>query len=213
LIEILQVHLKRKEMGNNKENNDKITPSTVVDLLKEGNQNFVDNWMQKRNYREEVRETSGGQTPFAAILSCLDSRVPVEAIFDLGIGDVFSFRAAGNFVDQKIEENNNILGSLEFAKASGVQLILVLGHTGCGAINAAVGTPDPNWCGPMGVMVKRLRSNILNKGNVIIKDKKEATRVNVTNTIKHIKEHSSCLRNFEFIGGIYDITTGEVEFI
>jgi carbonic anhydrase len=188
------------------ENTEEKKHNEVLEILKKGNQNFVDNWGQRRNYRKEVRDTSTGQSPFAAILSCLDSRVPVETIFDLGIGDVFSFRAAGNFVDSKIEENNNILGSLEFAKISRVQLILVLGHTGCGAIQAAiVGKPTEGQ--QTNEMIGRLQNNITTT------DENEAIRENVINTIKYIREHSLYLNEFEIRGGVYDISTGEVEFI
>ena len=185
---------------------EEINHNWVLEILKNGNRNFVDNWGQRRNYRKEVRDTSTGQTPFAAILSCIDSRVPVETIFDLGIGDVFSFRAAGNFVDPKIEENNNILGSLEFAKISGVQLILVLGHTGCGAVKAAI-AGDPTECQQTNQMIGRLQNNITTN------DENKAIRENVLNTIKHIRKHSHCLSTFNIEGGIYDITTGKVEFI
>jgi carbonic anhydrase len=188
------------------ENTEEINPKKVLEILKKGNQNFVDNWGQRRNYRKEVRDTSTGQTPFAAMLSCIDSRVPVEAIFDLGIGDVFSFRTAGNFVDQKIEENNNILGSLEFAKISGVQLILVLGHTGCGAVKAAI-AGDSTKCQQTNIMIGRLQNNITTS------DENVAIKENVINTINHIKKLSLCLRDFEIRGGIYDITTGKVAFI
>ena len=189
-------HIESKEINN----------KWVLEILKNGNQNFVDNWRQRRNYRKEVRNTASGQTPFAAVLSCIDSRVPVETIFDVGIGDVFSFRAAGNFVDPKIEENNNILGSLEFAKISGVQLILVLGHTGCGAVKAAI-AGDPTECKQTNIMVGRLQKNITTT------DENAAIRENVLNTIKHIRKLSDCLREFNIEGGIYDISTGEVEFI
>ncbi|MBL4605073.1 MAG: carbonic anhydrase [Flavobacteriaceae bacterium] len=193
-------------MGNTKENADKMTLDIAVKTLKTGNENFVKNPSTNRDLKAEVKRTSGGQTPFAAVLSCIDSRVPVETIFDLGIGDVFSFRAAGNFVDQKSHENNNILGSLEFAKHSGVQLILVLGHSRCGAIQTAIsgGATERKQ---IDEMIVRLRENITTK------DEKEATKENVRNTIKHIREQSHYLDGFEIIGGVYDIVTGEVEFL
>jgi carbonic anhydrase len=198
-----------KESEKNKE----INFESALVTLKKGNGNFVKNLSTNRNLKAEVEKTSHGQTPFAAVLSCIDSRVPVETIFDLGIGDVFSFRAAGNFVDQNIEENNNILGSLEFANASGVKIILVLGHAGCGAIKAAIGEPSPDWCKSMGTMVKRLRSNLTNGGNVT-KNADKATEENVCKTIKYIRKHSTCLGNEavrgKIIGGVYNIATGSI---
>ncbi len=195
--------IKNKEMGSNKEN---AAIEVAVNILKTGNESFVENVSADRVLQTQVKKSSLGQTPFAAVLSCIDSRVPVETIFDIGIGDIFSFRAAGNFVDQKIEENNNILGSLEFAKMSGVQLILVLGHTGCGAVQAAI-AGDPTECKQTNIMVGRLQNNISTT------DENEAIRENVKNTIKHIRKLSDCLRDFEILGGVYNISTGEVEFI
>lgn len=193
-------------MENIKENTSEMTLEEVVDFLKVGNGNFAKNLSRNRDIKAEVRRTSKGQTPFAAVLSCIDSRVPVETIFDLSIGDVFSFRGAGNFVDQKIEENNNILGSLEFAKISGVKLILVLGHSRCGAIQAAI-AGNPTECQQTNEMIGRLKNNITTN------NENEAIKENVTNTIKHIRKHSLCLKEFEIQGGVYDITTGVVEFI
>ena len=198
-----------KELEENKE----INFASALEILKNGNGSFVKNLSSNRNLKAEVEKTSGGQSPFGAVLSCIDSRVPVETIFNLGIGDIFSFRAAGNFVDQNIEENNNILGSLEFANASGVKIILVLGHTGCGAIKAAIGESSLDWCKPMGTMVKRLRSNLTNGGNVT-KDADKATEENVCKTIKYIRKHSACLGSEavrdKIIGGVYNITTGNI---
>lgn len=192
-------------MGSNKVNSGET--AVVLNILKTGNESFIKSISEDRALEVQVKKTSLGQTPFAAVLSCIDSRVPVETIFGLGIGDIFSFRSAGNFVDQKIEENNDILGSLEFAKASGVQLILVLGHSSCGAVKAAIGKPDPKWPPSLDLMVDRLRTNIKTK------DADVAIRENVRNTIKYIKEHSKFLSEFEIIGGVYDITTGAVNFL
>lgn len=193
-------------MGSNKENISEMTFDIALNTLKEGNANFVRNLSTNRDLKVERERTAGGQTPFAAVLSCIDSRVPVEIVFDLGIGDVFSFRAAGNFVDKKIEENNNILGSLEFAKLSGVQLILVLGHSSCGAVKAAI-AGDPTPCAQTNEMVRRLQTNITSS------DEDTAIRENVTNTITYIREHSQCLKDFEILGGVYNLKTGVVEFL
>ena len=109
-----------------------LTPELALDILKEGNERFVNNIKAHRNLLEQVNETSSGQFPFAAILSCIDSRTSAELIFDQGLGDVFSIRIAGNIL------NEDILGSMEFAcKIAGSKLIVVLGHTKCGAIEGA----------------------------------------------------------------------------
>src|SRR2546430_5894361 len=109
-----------------------LTPQDALELLKKGNERFVNNIKAHRNLLEQVNETSSGQFPFAAILSCIDSRTSAELIFDQGLGDVFSIRIAGNIL------NEDILGSMEFAcKFAGSKLIVVLGHTKCGAIEGA----------------------------------------------------------------------------
>ncbi|MEI7803085.1 MAG: carbonic anhydrase, partial [Bacteroidota bacterium] len=109
-----------------------LTPATALEILKEGNARFVSNIKAHRNLLEQVNETSSGQFPFAAVLSCIDSRTSAELIFDLGLGDIFSIRIAGNIL------NDDILGSMEFAcKIAGSKLIVVLGHTKCSAIEGA----------------------------------------------------------------------------
>ena len=109
-----------------------ISPKKALKILKEGNARFQNNQSINRNLLEQVADTSTGQYPFAAILSCIDSRVPTEKVFDQGIGDLFSIRIAGNFV------NDDILGSLEFAcKIAGAKVIVVMGHTSCGAVKGA----------------------------------------------------------------------------
>ena len=111
----------------------KLTPDEVLRLLKEGNRRFVAGTLTTRDYSKQVREAANGQFPEAIVLSCVDSRVPVEIVFDRGIGDIFVARVAGNF------ENTDILGSMEFAcKVSGAKLVLVLGHEHCGAVKAAI---------------------------------------------------------------------------
>jgi carbonic anhydrase len=109
-----------------------ITPARAVEMLKQGNERFVNGKTQQRDFLAQVRQTSTGQYPFAAIVSCLDSRIPPAIVFDQGIGDLFVGRMAGNFV------NDDMLGSLEFAtKLSGAKLVVILGHTECGAIKGA----------------------------------------------------------------------------
>ncbi|MEZ4893296.1 MAG: carbonic anhydrase [Saprospiraceae bacterium] len=115
-----------------KELQDKITPSKALQLLQEGNRRFVSNLKINRNLLQQMNETMDGQHPFAVILSCIDSRTSAELIFDQGLGDVFSVRIAGNIL------NEDILGSMEFAcKVAGVKIVVVLGHTRCGAIAGA----------------------------------------------------------------------------
>src|ERR1700755_1529482 len=115
-----------------KETQDELTPELALEILKEGNKRFVNNIKAHRNLLQQVNETSSGQFPFAAILSCIDSRTSAELIFDQGLGDVLSIRIAGNIL------NDDILGSMEFAcKLAGSKLIVVLGHTKCGAIQGA----------------------------------------------------------------------------
>ena len=115
-----------------KETQDKLTPRMAMEILKEGNERFLNNLKSNRNLLEQVNATRDGQWPFATILSCIDSRTSAELIFDQGLGDVFSVRIAGNIV------NTDILGSMEFAcKVAGSKLIVVLGHSKCGAIKGA----------------------------------------------------------------------------
>src|SRR5210317_714820 len=118
--------------AHTKETQAAMTPDKSLQFLKEGNYRFQNNSKAKRDLYEQVLDTSSGQFPFATILSCIDSRVSSELIFDQGIGDIFSIRIAGNFV------NEDILGSMEFAcKLAGTKLIVVLGHTACGAVKGA----------------------------------------------------------------------------
>ena len=110
-----------------------MTPDEALSLLKDGYRRFIENRQSQRNLLDQVRKTSSGQFPFAVVLGCIDSRVPPEIIFDLGIGDIFSIRIAGNFV------NEDILGSMEFAaKVVGSKQILVMGHTNCSAVQGAL---------------------------------------------------------------------------
>ena len=125
-----------------------MTPKKSLDFLKEGNQRFQNNLKANRNLLEQVNDTSEGQFPFATILSCIDSRVSAELVFDQGLGDIFSVRIAGNFV------NEDILGSMEFGcKLAGTNLIVVLGHTSCGAIKGAC---DHARLGNLTALIKKI---------------------------------------------------------
>ncbi len=135
-----------------KEEQDKLTPDTVLELLKEGNRRFVSGTLTIRDHSQQIRDATSGQYPKAIILSCVDSRVPVEDVFDRGIGDLFVARVAGNF------ENTAILGSMEFAcKVSGSKLVLVLGHEYCGAVKGAI---DNVELGNITPMLKNIRPAI-----------------------------------------------------
>lgn len=194
-----------------------ITPDNALELLKAGNKRFVSNLKMNRNLLQQVNETRDGQYPFAAILSCIDSRAPAELIFDQGLGDVFSIRIAGNFI------NDDILGSMEFAcKIAGSKLIVVLGHTHCGAIK---GLCDGIDLGNVTQMLAKIKpateliedeevknsSNISYVNKVVVK--------NVELTLKKIPEKSAVLKKLlaeeriKIVGAIYNIENGEVKFI
>ena len=176
--------------------------------------------MAYRNLQQQVNETSGGQFPFAAVLSCIDSRVPVETIFDQGIGDLFSIRIAGNFV------NDDILGSMEFAcKLAGSKVVLVLGHTSCGAVKGAC---DGAELGKLTGMLNKIKPAVnavqepeeaseRTSGN--LKFVNEVAQKNVELTIEDIRKGSEVLSEMEatgdivFAGAMYDVSTGEVHFV
>src|SRR5210317_268365 len=131
-----------------KETQQSMTPEKSLQFLKEGNIRFQNNLKANRNFADQVNATSSGQFPFATILSCIDSRVPAELVFDQGIGDIFSIRIAGNFI------NEDILGSMEFAcKLAGTKIIVVLGHTSCGAVKGAC---DHARLGKLPVMLEKI---------------------------------------------------------
>ena len=192
-----------------------MTPEKALELLKAGNQRFQEKKQVKRDLLEQTSITSSGQYPFAVILGCVDSRVPPELVFDLGIGDVFSIRIAGNFV------NEDILGSMEFAtKVVGSKHILVLGHTSCGAIQ---GAKDQVELGNLTGLVNKLQPAVEAVKNEIgpndALDINQIAEVNVTLTIEDIKQKSPILRDmFEkreigISGAMYDVNTGKVDFL
>ena len=135
-----------------KETQQILTPELIIEILKKGNERFVNNIKTHRNLLEQVNETSSAQFPFAAILSCIDSRTSAELIFDQGLGDIFSIRIAGNIL------NEDILGSMEFAcKIAGSKLIVVLGHTNCGAV---IGACDDVKLGHLTTLVNKIKPSI-----------------------------------------------------
>lgn len=194
-----------------------ITPSMALELLKEGNKRFVNNLKVNRNLLQQANETSDGQHPFAVILSCIDSRTSAELIFDQGLGDIFSVRIAGNII------NEDILGSMEFGcKVAGAKIIVVLGHTKCGAVKGAC---DHVEMGNLTALLTKIRPAVddetstkenRNSNNAIFVE--NVATLNVKRTVKSIMERSLILKEMiergqiGIISGIHDITTGEVTF-
>ncbi len=194
-----------------------ITPSMALELLKEGNKRFVNNLKVNRNLLQQANETSDGQHPFAVILSCIDSRTSAELIFDQGLGDVFSVRIAGNII------NEDILGSMEFGcKVAGSKIIVVLGHTKCGAVKGAC---DHVEMGNLTALLSKIRPAVddettttenRNSGNGEFVEK--VATINVKRTVKSIMERSPILKELiesgqiGIVGGTHDITTGQVTF-
>jgi len=196
-----------------------MTPQKSLQFLKEGNMRFQNNLKANRNLLEQVNDTSDGQFPFATILSCIDSRVSAELVFDQGLGDIFSVRIAGNFV------NEDILGSMEFAcKLAGTKLIVVLGHTSCGAVKGAC---DDAKMGNLTKLISKIKPAV----NAVTEPKNESERnssniefvdnvakKNVLLTIDRIHAESPILSEMEnngeimIIGAMYDINTGAVDF-
>ncbi len=194
-----------------------ITPSMALDLLKEGNKRFVNNLKVNRNLLQQANETSDGQHPFAVILSCIDSRTSAELIFDQGLGDVFSVRIAGNII------NEDILGSMEFGcKVAGSKIIVVLGHTKCGAVKGAC---DHVEMGNLTALLTKIRpavddekTTIDNRNSSNSEFVEKVASINVKRTVKAIMERSPILKEMikkgeiGIVGGTHNITTGEVEF-
>lgn len=196
----------------------KLTPDEVLKQFKEGNQRFHSGTVTRRNHSEQVRKSAPGQYPKAMVLSCLDSRVPVEDVFDQGIGDVFVGRVAGNFV------NEDLLGSMEFAcKVAGAKLILVMGHQHCGAIKGAI---DDVKLGNITAMLANIKPAVAAsqdfQGEKISSNPAFMKRVNENNirlTLAKIREKSPILKEMEekgqikIVGAFYRLTDGTLEFI
>ena len=189
-----------------------ITPQTAHQMLVEGNERFVANKKASRNLNQQILDTSEGQYPFAAVLSCIDSRVPAEIVFDQGIGDIFSARVAGNII------NEDILGSLEYScKVAGSKLIVVLGHTKCGAVTAACKQVE---LGNITALLNKIQPAVekVNK-EVTPASIEETATVNVGLSVENIRKESPILEEMEtngdikIVGAIYDVSTGKVHFI
>lgn len=200
-----------------------ISPEKALEFLKEGNQRFVGNLKANRDLLEQVNATRAGQWPFAVVLSCIDSRTSAELIFDQGLGDVFSIRIAGNFVNQ------DILGSMEFGcNVAGSKLVVVLGHTKCGALKGGL---DAAAIQPMGMdnlnhLIDHFDpyiKEIINEGedrSSANADLLERLNIhNVKNAIEDIRQKSSTLKKLEdegkikIVGANYDVETGEVSWL
>ncbi len=201
----------------NKEMQTAITPSMAIEILKEGNKRFMNNLKANRNLLEQANETSDGQHPFAVILSCIDSRTSAELIFDQGLGDVFSVRIAGNIV------NEDILGSMEFAcKVAGSKIIVVLGHSKCGAVKGAC---DHVEMGNLTALLSKIqpavfdeKSEIENRSSSNSEFVEKVASINVKRTVNAIMERSPILKEMiengeiGIIGGMHNINNGEVTF-
>jgi len=197
-----------------KETQKNLTPQDAHNILAEGNKRFVQNKMARRDLKAQVKETSKGQYPFAVILSCIDSRVPVELVFDQGIGDVFSVRVAGNIV------NEDVLGSMEYAcKVAGSKIIVVMGHTKCGAVTSACKNVELGNITPLLQKIKPAVDSIrANQEEMDDKAIEEVSVKNVRLSVDRIKDESPILAEMEnngdikIIGAMYSVLTGEVEF-
>jgi carbonic anhydrase len=195
---------------------DKMSPDQIIALMKRGNRRFRDGVRKNRNYLDEQRASASGQHPAAVLLSCIDSRAPAEVIMDLGIGDIFNCRVAGNIANQ------HILGSMEFAcKLVGAKLVLVMGHTACGAIKGAI---DNAELGNLTELLDRIKpavqatsySGERSSKNYAFVD--AVARKNVELTVSNIRKNSAVLAELEgqgtikIAGAMYDLKTAAVEF-
>lgn len=194
-----------------------MTPESVLKDLTEGNERFVNEDFILKDYSEQVRKSADGQFPKAVVLSCLDSRIPVETVFDQGIGDLFVGRVAGNFV------NEDMLGSMEFGcKVAGSKLIVVMGHESCGAVKAAIDKVELGNITPMLTRIApAVEASQDYSGEKTSKNSDFVTTVskeNVLNTIETIRAQSPILKEMEdngeinIVGAIYDMDTGKVDF-
>ena len=194
-----------------------ITPLMALELLKDGNKRFVNNLKVNRNLLQQANDTSDGQHPFAVILSCIDSRTSAELIFDQGLGDIFSVRIAGNII------NEDILGSMEFGcKVAGSKIIVVLGHTKCGAVKGAC---DHVEMGNLTSLLSKIRPAVddelttaENRNSSNNEFVEKVAVINVKRTVKSILQRSPILKEMiekgeiGIVGGTHDITTGQVTF-
>jgi len=191
-----------------------MTPVSALEKLKKGNTRFVEKNMRSREWLAKVSATAAGQYPFAVVLACMDSRAPIEIIFDQGIGDVFGIRIAGNIV------NEDVLGSMEYAtKVVGSKLLVVLGHTSCGAVKGSI---DDAKLGNLTELLAKIRPAVSASGPGSSKDEAYVTKVaeaNVRQAMKEIREKSPTIKaqldagTVGLVGSMYDVSTGKVTFL
>lgn len=203
--------------AHTKETQATMTPEKALQFLKEGNDRFINDLKANRNLLQQVNETRDGQFPFAVVLGCIDSRVSSELVFDQGLGDIFSIRIAGSVI------NDDILGSMEFScKVAGSKLIVVLGHTKCGAVKGACDAVELgnlstllNKIQPAVYFEKTVTENRTSENSEFVK---KVTEIQTKKSVETIIERSIVLRKMienkeiGLIGANYDIETGEVEF-
>ena len=204
-------------LASSKEDRDRLSPVDVINMMKDGNERFRRGLRVNRDFLREQRERAAGQFPAAVILSCIDSRAPAELIMDLGIGDVFNARVAGNVA------NPDILGSLEFAcHVAGAKVVLVLGHSSCGAIAGAI---DGVELGQLTGLLSRIRPAVAEtpyegaRRSSDVAFVERVARTNVERTIGVIRKESAILRDLErkeaiaISGAMYDLKTATVSFL
>lgn len=209
----------KNDSTQTKESQRALTSVDAKTLLQEGNQRFVNKTPLNRNLIDQVSQTSSGQYPFATIVSCIDSRIPTEIVFDQGVGDIFNARIAGNFV------NEDILGSLEFAcKLAGSKLIVIMGHTSCGAVKGAC---DHAELGNLTGMLKKINPALdqvkteegVDRSSKNLDFVNKVAVENVKLNIEQLKLKSPVLNamindgEIEVIGAMYDVNTGNVSYL
>ena len=199
------------------EQREKLTPDQILEIMKKGNARFARGERKNRDYIREQKASAGGQHPAAVILSCIDSRAPAEVIMDLGIGDIFNVRVAGNIV------NEDIAGSIEFAtKLAGAKVIVVMGHTACGAIKGAI---DGAQLGNLTGLLAKIHPAVEATSHAGERSSKDAkfvdavARKNVELTMARLQEMSPIVRELvgsktvKIAGAMYDLSTAKVDFL
>ncbi len=197
-----------------KESQDKLTPAAILDLLKAGNQRFQDNVQTNRDLLAQAEVTADGQFPYAVVLSCIDSRTSAELIFDQGMGDIFSARVAGNVL------NGDILGSMEFAcKLAGSKLIVIMGHTSCGAVKGAcAGAELGNLTGLLGKIKPAVDAAVAAGVTEGPEHIQKVADTNVANMVAELREKSPVLSEMidagdvGIVAAMHNVRTGAVDF-
>jgi len=194
---------------------DSQSPSGILEMLKDGNKRFLANNKSPRDLNNQVSETAAGQFPHAVVLSCIDSRVPVELVFDQGIGDIFSARVAGNII------NEDILGSIEYGcKVAGSKLVIVMGHTKCGAVTAACKRVELGNITPLLSKILPAVDEVIGaNGEVTDSNIEKVSVVNINNAISRMRSESAILNEMEkegsiqIVGAVYEVASGKVNFL